>query len=246
MKCLSDNIRRNGILQPLSVAPLQDGTYRLLAGERRLRSARIAGLEKIPCIIIETSEEKIAMFSLLENIQRKELNFFEQAEGIKRIMDTYCVTQEEIAKQLGKKPSAVSNLLRLLTLPEDVQNCIIEYDLTESHARCLLKLNTEQQIFKAVNIIISSNLNVFQTESLVDKMLHTIVNPYIPQQPQKEPIMLFKDVRVFVNTIKHAVDTMQKSGINANSEKFETDNYIQFTIKIPKNTTHVIGSQVNA
>lgn len=229
LESLSESIAVNGILQPLSVRRDEDGLYRLIAGERRLRAAKMAGLSCVPCIELNAGEECSAIFALLENLQRQDLSFFEEAAGIARLLSEYGMTQEETARHLGKAQSTLSNKLRLLRLPEDIRRQIAEAGLTERHARALLKLD-EDDLPEALKFIISKNLNVTQTEHLIDELL-------LPKKSHKTPKRLFKDVRIFINTINHAIDTMKQSGIRAESKKLETDEYIEYTVRIPKGQT---------
>lgn len=234
---LAESIRQNGIIQPLIVRSLQNGQYELIAGERRLRAARIVGLSRIPCIVMQISDEKSAVLALLENIQRQNLGFFEESEALVHIMRLYCISQEELAAKLGKAPSTISNKLRLLKLPQDVRLEITKSGLTERHARALLKLENEAQMRRALSIIVERRLNVAETDKLVEQMLQNGI------KPRKPPLKLFKDVRLFVNTLNHAVDTMRRAGIDADSAKSETEEYIEYVVRIPKSSGYVIRAK---
>ena len=224
---LAHSIYQNGILQPVSVRINSNGKYELIAGERRYRASIIAGLTQIPCIVINADERQAALYSLIENLQRHDLSFFEEAHGIQRLISYYGLSQEEAAKRLGKAQSTLSNKLRILRLPEQIQSDIIKYGMTERHARALLKLNDEEKQDLAVKIIVEKRLNVSQTEILIDRILEG-------PKPKQKVLMLFKDVRIFVNTLNNAVSTMKKSGINAAAEQTETDEYIEYLVRIPK------------
>ena len=225
---LAESIRQNGVLQPLLVRRSENGTYELIAGERRLRAARIVGVRRLPCIVMDVSDERSAVFALLENVQRQDLGFFEEAEALSRIMLQYDLTQEDVAARLGKAPSTISNKLRLLRLPEDVRREIMRMDLTERHARALLRLSTTDAMRQALTQIIRSHMNVAQTDAYITGLL----KPSEP--PRRQPLKLFKDVRLFVNTLNHAVDTMRRSGIDADAVRTETDEYIEYVVRIPK------------
>ncbi len=224
---LADSIKENGILQPLTVRRIQGG-YELIAGERRLRAAQIAGLNEIPCLLTEVSDERSAVLALVENLQRQDLGFFEEAEGIAKLMELCHLSQEQMAKTLGLAPSTLSNKLRLLKISPHMRVQITGAGLTERHARALLRLEapaTRQQVLSAV---IASHLNVQETDRLVEALCAA------PKPPKRPTIGLVRDVRLFVNTIHHAVDAMRHSGIAAVSEKTESDEYVIFTVRIPK------------
>lgn len=228
LQSLANSINENGLLQPLTVRPFACDTYELISGERRLRACKIVGLEYVPCIITSVSDEQSAVFALIENVQRADLNFFEEANAIKKLQEQYGLSQEEIAKRLGKSQSALSNKIRLLRLPNDICIDIISSGLSERHARALLKLEENEQRRKALNIILAKSLTVAETEKLIEQLVNNI--PII----KKEPVGMFRDVTVFINTLNHAVDTMRKAGINANSAKNETSDYIEYVVRIPK------------
>lgn len=235
---LAQSIRANGILQPVTVRTIPGG-YELIAGERRLRAARLAGLTHIPCILINADDRKTALLSLLENLQRQDLSFFEEADAIQKLMRVYGLSQEEAARKLGMAQSTLSNKLRLLRLPESIRLTLEREQLTERHARTLLRLETAAQMEEALSRIIDEKLNVAQSEKLIDQLLQ---KPVSEKKGKKVPIKLFKDVRLFVNTLNHAVDTMKRAGISAASSRNETDEYIEYIVRIPKNGETVIRS----
>jgi len=228
LESLAQSIRENGIIQPISVRQLKDNTYELVAGERRLRAARMVGLARIPCILMKIDDGKSALYGLIENLQRQDLDFFEEALAIEKLMKEYNMSQEEASKNLGKAQSTLSNKLRLLKLTEQQRIKISAARLTERHARALLSLKDELQIDRALSIIVDRHLNVQETDKLIKQILNR-------QEGGKRPtIKLFKDVRIFINTLNHAVDTMRKAGIDADSVKSETDEYIEYVVRIPK------------
>ncbi len=228
---LAESIRENGVLQPITVR-LVGRAYFLIAGERRLRAAYMAGLLEIPCIVICADDSKAAVLALLENLQRAELSFFEEASGMERLIRSCGFSQEDIARKLGKSQSAVSNKLRLLRLGNEVMNEITEGGLTERHARAVLRLNTREERINAVRHIRKNNLNVSQTDEYIEKLL---VNR--DRQKEEAPRMrqyVIKDVRLFYNTLNRAVDTMRRAGVKADFEKDEDDEEIRVSIKIFK------------
>ncbi|MBR1481356.1 MAG: ParB/RepB/Spo0J family partition protein [Ruminococcus sp.] len=231
LSALSRSIAENGILQPLTVRKISSTEYELIAGERRLRAAVIAGLRKVPCIVVRCSDVESAIYALLENLQRADLGIFEEARGISRLIHRYGLTQEQAATKLGKGQSTIANKLRLLRLSEDEQEWIEKAGLSERHARALLRLEDEQTRREALSRVVTENLNVKQTEHLVSALLHSAP----PSQPFRgNSKAVIKDVRIFLNTITKAVDTMRLSGIDAESQKKDTGDFIEYTIRIPK------------
>lgn len=231
LNALSQSIAENGILQPLTVRKVSATEYELIAGERRLRASVMAGLRKVPCIVIKCSEKESAVYALLENLQRSDLGMFEEARGVSRLIRRYGLTQQEAAVKLGKTQSTIANKLRLLRLTYEEQEWIENAGLSERHARALLKLGDEGARREALSKIISENLNVQQSENLINLMLNSS-----PKNNKKQGFSkaVIKDVRIFVNTINKAVDTMRLAGIDAQTDKTDTDNFIEYTIRIPK------------
>lgn len=222
---LADSICANGILQPLTVRHLEDGRYELVAGERRLRAARIAGLKVVPCIEVRVSDKASAMLALLENVQRQNLNFFEEAESIDRLIKEWGFTAWEVARKLGKSQSTVANKLRLLRIPQNQREQIIKNGLTERHTRALLRLPDEKSRISAIEYIINRQLNGSQTELYIKNILY----PF----DDKKVIAKACDIRLFFNTINKAIYTMRQSGIDAVTDREETDDCTVYTIKIP-------------
>lgn len=231
LNALSQSIAENGILQPLTVRKVSATEYELIAGERRLRASLMAGLRKVPCIVIKCSEKESAVYALLENLQRSDLGMFEEARGVSRLIRRYGLTQQEAAVKLGKTQSTIANKLRLLRLTYEEQEWIENAGLSERHARALLKIGDEGARREALSKIISENLNVQQSENLINLMLNSSPKNKKKQGTSKAVI---KDVRIFVNTINKAIDTMRLAGIDAQSDKTDTDNFIEYTIRIPK------------
>lgn len=234
---LAQSIRQNGIIQPIAVRINSKGEYELISGERRLRASRLVGITQIPCIIMEATDEKSALFSLLENLQRSQLGFFEEAQAIEKLIVDFGMSRDEVCKKLGKSSPAISNKLRLLRLPEEIRLKIVQENLSERHARALLKLTSISQMERAMSIIAEKRLNVAESEKLISQIM---TNDTRRRQP---PVKLFKDVRIFVNTLNHAVDTMRKAGIEADSAKSETDEYIEYIVRIPKTGNCIIKAK---
>lgn len=237
---LAQSIRQNGIIQPIAVRINAKGKYELISGERRLRASRLVGITRLPCIIMDADDEKSALFALIENVQRCDLEFFEEACAIEKLLTDYGMSREDICKKLGKAPSTVSNKLRLLRIPEEIRHKITQENLSERHARALLRLTSFNQMERAISIIAEKRLSVAESERLVSQIL---TNDSGKRQPA---VKLFKDVRIFVNTLNHAVDTMRRAGIEADSAKSETDEYIEYIVRIPKSKGCVIKAKKNS
>ena len=219
---LAESIRRHGILQPLSVRRIDTG-YELIAGERRLRAGQLAGLSEIPCIVMNMDDKESGAAALVENLQRQDLDFVEEARGISSLMSRYSLSQEQAARLLGKSQSAVANKLRLLRHSEQVLRALREYDLTERHARALLKLPQEHQKLQAIAVIHRQNMSVARAEQYIESLLEAP-----SQQPAKT------DVTAFLQRVSQTLQRIQQSGIPAVSERRETDSQIVLTITIPK------------
>ena len=226
---LAQSIAAYGILQPLTVRKREYG-YQLVAGERRLRAAKLAGLKEVPCLIARVEERDAGLLALIENLQRRDLNCFEEAEAIAGLLRRYGFSQEQAAQKLGKSQSAVANKLRLLHLEEDIRAEILAKNLTERHARALLRLSDGEDRRRTLATIVSRQLNVAQTEELVDKILQEKQTA----PPPKRPHYIIKDVRIFLNSIDRSLRTMRQAGVAAETAREETENDIVLTIRIPK------------
>lgn len=224
---LAESIETNGLIQPIVVRRITPDGYELVAGERRLRACVMAGMTKIPAVVISCSQRQSAVLALVENLERSDLNIFEQAKAIRRLILDCRMTQEQVAKLLGKKQSTIANKLRLLRLEDDEQNMIIEYALTERHARLFLKLEGKQRV-EAIKRAAKYNMTVAQTEQMICNMMSN------DEERTNRPKLVIKDVRIFMNTINKALETMKQSGVNAALLKKENDDYIEYTVKIPK------------
>ncbi len=229
--CLS--IRRYGLMQPVVVRQINGREFELIAGERRLRACRMAGMEEIPAIIIRAGGTDSAIMALIENIQRENLGYIEEAEAFCSLVSEHGLTQEELAHKLGKNQSTIANKIRILKLSPKIREALRENSLSERHARALLRLNDEKMRLKALDIIIKRGLNVSKTEELVEEILNK--NETLTEESEKKDIRVFRDVRIFSNTIKQAVELMKRSGIDAEAQKTESEDFIEYTIKIAKN-----------
>lgn len=226
---LADSISAYGILQPLTVRD-RGGVYELVAGERRLRAARIAGLREVPCLIAEVGEEDAALLALIENLQRRDLDYMEEAAAIARLIRRYGLSQQQAAEKLGKSQPTIANKLRLLRLSAPVIDCLRQYGLTERHARTLLRLTDPEQQLAAARHIGKRSLNVAQTEQYIDRL--TAENRTEP--PRRRPTYIIKDVRLFLNSVERGVRLMQSAGVGAEVGRRDTEEEILLTIHIPK------------
>ena len=225
---LSTSIIANGLIQPLTVRKVGD-RYELISGERRLKASVLAGLKTVPCILVNAGDRECSLMCLIENIQRTDLNFFEEAEGIWSLIDTLGLTQDEVAKRLGRSQSAIANKLRILKLCDRQKDIIIEAGLTERHARALLKIDSVELRDKTLAYVVLKKFNVAQTEEFIENLLE---NSAI--EKKKERLVIVRDVRIFANTIQKAILLMRQSGIEAESTKREGENFIEYTVRIPK------------
>ena len=225
---LAASIAQFGVLQPLTVRRTPDG-MELVAGERRLRAARLAGLSEVPCILLSVDDEESGLLALIENLQRRDLDFIEEAAGIARLMQEYHLSQEQAARRLGKSQSAVANKLRLLRLPPSVLDRLRQAGLSERHARALLRLPDEEAQLRVLERIIAGGWAVARTEQYIDARLA----PKVPQRRELGTFVL-RDVRVFLNSIDHQLDLVRAAGVHAGSEQTENDREIVLTIRIPK------------
>ncbi len=233
---LADSIRKYGVLQPISVRIIDgDNTYNslyeIIAGERRFRAAKLLGLAGIPCLIIKADDRRSAELAIIENIQREDLNMFEQAAAIAALIDLYNLTQEQVAVQLSASQSFIANKLRLLRLGTSEREKILAHSLTERHARALLRIPSAEQRIKAIDYICSHCLNVATTEEYVDKLLSETKTQPKRSNPRK---IVLKDIRVFYNTVERAIDIVKQAGVGVVSEKHEEENATRIIITIPR------------
>lgn len=225
---LAESIRTSGIIQPLLIRPESRGCYELIAGERRLRAAKLAGLKKVPCIIKRTDGLSAAYITIIENLQRTDLTPFEEAEGINRLLNVYGLTRGDVAERLGIAESTLCNKLRLLRLDMNIRRRIDAARLTERHARALLRLPEERRN-EALDTIIAEQMTLTEAERHIEEMLH-------PKPKEVKPIRkgAVGDVRLFANSLTKIVETMRQTGFNAVTEQKETERFIEYRILIPK------------
>jgi len=247
---LADSIRAYGVLQPINVRQAKDDKkFELVAGERRLRAAQLAGLNVIPCIIVAITDNDSAAVALVENLQREDLNFIEEAEGYTALLVEHGMTQDDLARKIGKSQSTVANKIRILKLSVMIRKILMDNNLTERHARALLKLESEQQQLDALENICKYKLNVKRTEDLVDKILSGEDPIYIREEMSniygsrktaisytEKPAVkrVIKDIRIFVNTIKESVEMLKEAGVKAKAAQFDREDYLEFIVRIPK------------
>ena len=228
---LAASIKRAISSQPVTVRRLGPDRYELIAGERRLRASRLAGMDRVPAILRDYQDDQTAALSLLENIQRADLNPFEQARGLQDVLALWGCTQAEAAKRLGMAQPTLANKLRLLQLTADQQQFILENHLTERHARAVLRL-PENRRSEALITISRRRMNARAADRYVEQLLQETDTP--AQKPRRLPMV--RDVRIFVNTIDHAIRLMTDNGVPATARREEGDGYIEYTVRIPTGT----------
>jgi ParB family chromosome partitioning protein len=234
---LARSIKEYGVIQPITVRQLSDKGYELVAGERRLRACKLNKMEFIPAIIIDSLEQDSAMIALIENLQREDLHYIEEAKGYASLINDHNMTQEQLATKLGKSQSTIANKLRILRLPDRVKDMVIKENLTERHARALLKLADEDLQTKVAARIIEKKLNVRETEALIERYIDKIQERKAGKLPKSKQKILFKrskDVRVFINTIHNAVKMMKDYGVTASYSQVDKGDRIEITVTIPK------------
>lgn len=231
---LAESIKEVGLIQPITVRRAGVNGYELVAGERRLRASKMAGLKTIPAIIITSSEKDSAVMAMIENLQREDLHYLEEAKGYLALIRDYGLTQEELAKRIGKSQSTIANKIRLLRLSDEIKNALIKNNLTERHARCLLRLPEEELRLKALKKIIEKNYNVKDSEMLVERTMQRI---QMSQKKKKGKRVVggYRDIRIFINTIRDAVVMMKNCGLNPLVKEVDTGDAIEITVSIPKN-----------
>lgn len=223
---LSASISMYGILSPLLVTPAEGDTYLLIAGERRYRAAQLLGLTEVPVIVKYYTPQEVAQIALIENLQRENLNYMEEAEGYQKLLEDFNMTQEAMAEKVGKKQSTIANKLRLLRLPAEVRLLLLQNGLTERHARALLKLEKVEQQMATLQAVVEKKLNVTQTEAFIDKLLAG------KQQEKKKHIVLTSDVRLYVNSIKKVTQAIKAVNIPVKMEQVIDGDDVVVTVRI--------------
>ena len=226
---LAASIRALGVLQPLTVRR-REGQWELVAGERRLRAAKLAGLSQVPCLSVQVDSQSSSLLALVENVQRRDLDFWEEALALRQILDTYHLSQEELARRVGRSQSAVANKLRLLKLPDEALALLRAHGATERHARALLRLDSPERQLEAAEQVAARGLTVAQTEALVEQLLGD------SPRRRKKPTFILKDVRLFLNTLSRSLELVRSAGVDARCRRQDTDDEILLTIPIPRRT----------
>ncbi len=229
---LSESIKTYGILQPITVRKIGESRYELVAGERRLRAAKIAGLRNIPAIINNLSDESSAVLALIENLQREDLNFIEEAEGYNNLIKDHSFTQQQLAEKLGKNQSTIANKLRILRLSDEIKEKLLENNLTERHARALLKLPDEELRMQVLEVIIKNDLTVKKTEKIIKDILEDLSKPKEPEKKQRIKAAL--NFKIYLNTLKNAYNAILDTGINAKYKEVDKGDHVEVVVKIPK------------
>ena len=227
---LADSIRENGVLQPITVRRGADGGYELISGERRLRASKMAGRAEIPAILVDSSSRQSAIYAILENIQRRDLDIFEEAKALQMLIHEWGVTQEEAARKLGRAQSTIANKLRLLSLGEEERRFILEHNLSERHARALLTVPDSGERMEILRQAVEQRMNVAQLEQYIQRRAAA---PAPVKEEPKRRVLIVKDVRIFLNTINKAIDTMKNAGIPAVAERHEESGCIEYRVRIP-------------
>lgn len=234
LRDLAASIQEFGVIQPLLVRNAKNQQYELVAGERRLRASKLVGLEKVPAIIKELTDKEMAELAMIENLQREDLHFLEEAEGFHQLLVNFGFTQDELAKRMGKSQSTIANKLRLLKLSDTIRNQLYECSLTERHARALLKLTDETKQLEALSIIKEKGLNVRESEMLIQEIIDEISREKDQKVPKQNVVRIIRDVRIFLNTIHNVVGEMKKSGLKVKVNQEQDDDYITVKMVIPK------------
>jgi ParB family chromosome partitioning protein len=231
---LSASIEEYGIIQPLIVRAIPDG-FELVAGERRLRASKLAGLSQVPVIIKEFTDKEVAELAMIENLQREDLHFLEEAEGFQQLITSFGFTQEELAKRMGKNQSTIANKLRLLKLIPEVRAVVAKEKLTERHARSLLKIDDPRLQMEVLELISEKGLNVRETEELIEEFLEDIAKQVEAKNtPKRNVVKIIRDVRIFINTINNVVGEMKKTGLKIKVKQEQDEEFIHINLRIPK------------
>jgi ParB family chromosome partitioning protein len=227
---LAQTLKTHGMIQPIVVRKKAEDQYELIAGERRFRAAKLLKWEKIPAIVREMSDTESASIALIENIQRENLSVIEEAHAFVQLIKMHDLTQEALAQRLGKSQSTIANRIRLLSLPEEIQDALMVNKISERHARALLKLKDEETQLKFLNQIIEKDLTVRETDQLVKKYIEKDKT----KKPKSKAKFVSKDVRIATNTIRRSLELIEKTGIKFETAEEDLGDYYQITIKVKK------------
>lgn len=223
---LSVSIQQNGLLQPIVVRPYR-GKYQIVVGERRYRACKLAGLDEVPCMVQEYNEDQTATAALVENIQRENLSPIEEALAYQQLLDTQDLTQEQLAKKVGKKQSTIANKLRLLQLPMTVQEAVRRKDITERHARALLKLDSTAKQNNMLREIMAKGLNVEQTEQKIKSKIE-------PKKTKPKAKSISQNLKIAMNTLDQAIQMVEQAGVHITFDTQETDEEVIYVVKMKK------------
>jgi len=239
---LAQSIKQYGVIQPITVRSCPQGGYEMIAGERRLRAVRLAGLDYIPAMIVNVYEQDSAIMAMIENLQRENLHYLEEAKGYLSLIKDHGFTQEELAAKLGKSQSTIANKLRILRLSNEIKEVLIRENLTERHARALLKLPDDNLRMKAVRQVVENKMNVRDTEEVINSLIESLQkleekNDKVESNSGKTQRKIFrrtKDARIFINTIRNAVNMLKTYGLAVQYSQMDKGDLIEITVKIPK------------
>ncbi|MEQ6855156.1 nucleoid occlusion protein [Lysinibacillus capsici] len=234
---LSRTIHTHGVIQPIVVRKISDNQYEIIAGERRYRAMKKLQWTEVPAIVRNLTDKETASIALIENLQREELTAIEEAVAYQKLLELHELTQEALAQRLGKGQSTVANKLRLLRLPDEVQQAILKRKISERHARALIAIKDQPLQLEILQLAIENDWNVRQLEEQIQAILHPIVDEQeesIPKKAKPKRKAISKDVRIALNTIKQSLTMVTKSGITVKTEEEDTEEYYQITVKIPK------------
>ncbi|MDF2570854.1 MAG: noc [Sporomusa sp.] len=239
LKELAASIREFGIIQPLLVRR-QGEAYELIAGERRLRASRLAGLAEVPVIVRELEDQEMAELAMIENLQREDLHFLEEAEGYQHLIASFNFTQEELAQRVGKNQSTIANKLRLLKLAPEIRQSVVGQNLTERHARALLKLEDTRVQMEVLAGVKEKGLNVRETEDLIETYTGNISREKEKQATPKQTVVkIIKDVRIFINTINSVISQMKKSGMDIKVNQDVEGDYVNINIQVKNSRRNI-------
>lgn len=235
IKELAQTLQTHGMIQPIVVRKKNEKLYEVIAGERRLRAAKLLGWETISAIVRNLTDTETASVALIENIQREELSVIEEAQAYAQLIKMHSLTQEALAQRLGKSQSTIANRLRLLTLPDEIKQALIDRVITERHARALVKLKDENLQLKFFQKIVDQQLNVRETDEMIKQFLEKSEDE--EKKKKRKPKFVSKDIRIATNTIRRSLKMIEDTGIKVESEEEDFDDYYQITIRVKKKTT---------
>lgn len=232
LKSLSESVRENGILQPIIVR--KSGVlYEIISGERRFRAAKLAGMREVPCIVKDVDEEKSAVLALIENIQRKDLSYFEEAMAIEKLINVYGLTQEQTATRLGKAQSTIANKLRLLRFSDSERRLLLTGGLSERQARTIVRIDDDLTRTKAIEFVISKRLNIEQTEDYIENLLN---NSPKKQRRKHAKVICSVPAKLYLNSLNELINRIKKDKVPCELHESKSENFYEYTIRFPINT----------